>query len=367
MSLASDEVQEFRATARRFARREVTPLVGTEGRDGRLTRLPDVLSTAAHAGLVASPDQAAPGHDYGVWGRAARKTGAAASLAVLEELATACAGVATAVHAAGLGACAAGETSVGGDRLAWAWPDRSWRLTGEALTAPPATALRLQDGRLQGRVSFVHQAPGTDGYVLLAAANGGWARVHLPVDATGLRVTPAGPRTGLAAVEVVHLECAAAPLPPAAHLGEAAPDRLLAVWALGLAAVAVGTLRGALQAATAYAGERHQGGALIEHHPAVRDLLAGGAARLHLATAALQDAGATSTPNLPTALALKRRLTEDARVGVSDALQVLGGYGYMEEYRLEKRLRDALTLESLWPDPAACDRLLAHDLLGRPA
>jgi len=31
---------------------------------------------------------------------------------------------------------------------------------------------------------------------------------------------------------------------------------------------------------------------------------------------------------------------------VNDSLQVLGGYGYMEDYRLEKRLRDALTLRS---------------------
>ena len=42
-----------------------------------------------------------------------------------------------------------------------------------------------------------------------------------------------------------------------------------------------------------------------------------------------------------------------------ECIQFLGGYGYMEEYRLEKRLRDAMTLKSLAVDPNTLRRLCA--------
>jgi len=44
---------------------------------------------------------------------------------------------------------------------------------------------------------------------------------------------------------------------------------------------------------------------------------------------------------------LKLAVTTDCCRAVSDLLQVLGGYGYMEDYRLEKRLRDAMTLKTM--------------------
>jgi len=50
--------------------------------------------------------------------------------------------------------------------------------------------------------------------------------------------------------------------------------------------------------------------------------------------------------DLRSAAMLKVRVLEDCFQAVNDSLQVLGGYGYMEDYRLEKRLRDALTLRS---------------------
>ncbi|NIO11625.1 MAG: hypothetical protein GTO40_27850 [Deltaproteobacteria bacterium] len=47
------------------------------------------------------------------------------------------------------------------------------------------------------------------------------------------------------------------------------------------------------------------------------------------------------------AFAAKLRITTDCAHAVSDCLQVLGGYGYTEDFRLEKRLRDALTLKTM--------------------
>ena len=63
---------------------------------------------------------------------------------------------------------------------------------------------------------------------------------------------------------------------------------------------------------------------------------------------------------VPAAAAIKLCLAQEGFQAVTDCLQVFGGYGYMEEYRMEKRLRDALTLKSLGPRPDDL-RLLCGD------
>jgi hypothetical protein len=51
------------------------------------------------------------------------------------------------------------------------------------------------------------------------------------------------------------------------------------------------------------------------------------------------------------AITARLAVVEHAHRAVTDCLQTLGGYGYMEDYRLEKRLRDVATLKSLHGAP----------------
>jgi alkylation response protein AidB-like acyl-CoA dehydrogenase len=60
-------------------------------------------------------------------------------------------------------------------------------------------------------------------------------------------------------------------------------------------------------------------------------------------------------------LVARLAVVEHAHRAVTDCLQTLGGYGYMEDYRLEKRLRDVSTLKSLHGPPDQL-RLLLNDL-----
>ncbi len=99
------------------------------------------------------------------------------------------------------------------------------------------------------------------------------------------------------------------------------------------------------EATREYALARSQGGKLIVFHPAVQLLLGSAEARVVSCRAALR--GLADDASIRTAAMLKVRVLEDCAQAVSDSLQVFGGYGYMEDYRLEKRLRDALTLKSL--------------------
>ncbi len=354
----SGEMEALRSAARRFADEVISPMVGTEGRDGDLAQLDAVLSQAAELGIMASLDPEAAAYDYGVWGAASLAAGATASLLILEELARACAGVAGCVHFAGLGAAAlAGPQNdaaqLDGARIACtraavvACPPR-WAAI--AHRGPEAEDhLLLRAGQIDGRARFVWSAPGSDTLVMFAAGEDGLERVVVRRDAAGLGLMEVQGRMGLAACSVHDVVAKAAvgvrlgPAPVQEHWVQ---EHWARNW-LGLCAIAIGNARGALEGAHTYAVERRQGGALIASHPAVQLLLGGAEARICTSRAALLQLAQGTRPDLRHATMLKLRITSDCAEAVSDCLQVLGGYGYMEDYRQEKRLRDALTLRSM--------------------
>ena len=90
-------------------------------------------------------------------------------------------------------------------------------------------------------------------------------------------------------------------------------------------------------------------------------LIGDSAARVAGCAAHLGSLAASPQITLADALAAKLRVTAEAFEAVTDSLQVLGGYGYMEDYRLEKRLRDAMTLRSMAIRPDDL-RMLVADL-----
>ncbi|MBW1877914.1 MAG: hypothetical protein JRI25_06410 [Deltaproteobacteria bacterium] len=117
---------------------------------------------------------------------------------------------------------------------------------------------------------------------------------------------------------------------------------------LGAVACAIGSARGSLDTARAYAEERHQGGVLIGRHHAVRALL--DSMRDGIDHAEVLLSSLLSTPDVPAHL--ERSCAERAFAlcerAVVDGVQVLGGYGYMQEYGQEKRMRDVKTLRLLF-------------------
>ncbi|RJP16722.1 MAG: acyl-CoA dehydrogenase [Candidatus Abyssobacteria bacterium SURF_5] len=112
---------------------------------------------------------------------------------------------------------------------------------------------------------------------------------------------------------------------------------------------AVGIARGAYEIAFQYAKERVQGGKLIIEHQAVAQKLAEmaiqiEAARLMVWRACWVNANLLPPNRLYTAMS--KVFATDVAVKVAiDAIQVLGGYGYMKDYLVEKSLRDAKVLQ----------------------
>jgi len=114
-------------------------------------------------------------------------------------------------------------------------------------------------------------------------------------------------------------------------------------------AQAVGIARGALEAAVKYSRERQQFGKPISSFQAVQFMLADMATQVEAAralvmqTAKMVDAG---IKNYSKESAMCKYFASDVAMKVTtDAVQILGGYGYMKEYPVEKMMRDAKILQ----------------------
>jgi len=132
-------------------------------------------------------------------------------------------------------------------------------------------------------------------------------------------------------------------------------------------AQAVGIAKGALDIAVNYANERHQFGRPIAKFQAIRMILADMATQIEAArslvyrTAALIDSKEADTDMLS---AMAKYFAADVAMKVTtDAVQVLGGYGYMRDYKVERMMRDAKVTQIYEGSNQVQRLVVAHHLI----
>jgi alkylation response protein AidB-like acyl-CoA dehydrogenase len=117
---------------------------------------------------------------------------------------------------------------------------------------------------------------------------------------------------------------------------------------LGIAAVATGLAQGALDTATEYAKTRETFGNRIIDHQGLAFVLADmeaaveSARATYLAAARLRDLG---LPFSTEASVAKLVATDNAMKVTTDAVQVLGGYGYTRDFPVERYMREAKVMQ----------------------
>jgi len=119
---------------------------------------------------------------------------------------------------------------------------------------------------------------------------------------------------------------------------------IMSVTRTPVATIALGIARAAYDRAFEYARERIQGGQPIVNHQAIQVLLADMAIRVEAARGLVWNAlhaSAAAQPSIVLASMAKTFASDAAVANATDAIQVLGGNGYMHEYGVEKLLRDA--------------------------
>jgi len=182
-----------------------------------------------------------------------------------------------------------------------------------------------------------------------AAGPGGISAFIVPTDSPGYVVTRVESKLGQRASDTCQIALEDVRVPLANRLGQEGEGYRIALFNLqggriGIASQAVGIGRAACEVAMAYARERQVFGRPIIEHQAVGFRLAAMLTRIESArqmvwhAASLSDAG---QPCLMEACMAKLLASEAAEWVCSEAIQTLGGYGYLTDFPLERLYRDA--------------------------
>ncbi|KIY38326.1 acyl-CoA dehydrogenase [Pseudomonas sp. 10-1B] len=181
-----------------------------------------------------------------------------------------------------------------------------------------------------------------------AAGKRGISAFIVPTDSPGYQVARVEDKLGQHASDTCQIVFDNVRVPVANRLGAEGEGYKIALANLeggriGIASQAVGMARAAFEVARDYANERQSFGKALIEHQAVAFRLADMATKIAVArqmvlhAAALRDAG---QPALVEASMAKLFASEMAEKVCSDALQTLGGYGYLSDFPLERIYRD---------------------------
>ncbi len=234
------------------------------------------------------------------------------------------------------------------------------------------TRAELRDGRwvLNGAKQFVSNGRRAGLAIVFAVTDAtlgkkGISAFLVPTNTPGFRIDRSEHKMGIRASDTCAITLDDCSIPAANLLGERGKGLSIALSNLeggriGIAAQAVGIARAAFEAALLYSRERVQFDKPIGEHQSIANLLADmhtqiNAARLlTLHAARLRSAG---QPCLSEASQAKLFASEMAERVCSKALQIHGGYGYLEDFPVQRYYRDA-RITQIYEGASEIQRLL---------
>ncbi|MFY1676031.1 MULTISPECIES: acyl-CoA dehydrogenase family protein [unclassified Streptomyces] len=355
--LPTEEARDLISLVRDIAEREIAPSAAEEEEAGLFPRR--VFTLLSEAGLLGLPYDSAHGggeQPYEVY------------LQVLEELSAArlTVGLGVSVHTLASYALATHGTK---EQRAEHLPTMlgGGTLGGYCLSEPAsgsdAASLRTravregEDWLITGTKAWITHGGVADFYTVMARTGDdgprGITAFLVPGDAPGLNAAAPEKKMGMKGSPTAQVHLDGVRVPDSRRLGEEGGGFAIALSALdsgrlGIAACAIGVAQAALDEALAYAGDRRQFGRRIVDFQGLRFMLADMATRieagraLYLAAARLRDTG---RPFAKQAAMAKLYCTDAAMRVTTDAVQVLGGYGYTSDFPAERYMREAKVLQ----------------------
>ena len=351
------EAEEIVGLARAVAREQLAPRVAAAEEEAAFPR--DAFRTLGELGFLGMPypeELGGAGQPYEVY------------LQALEEIAAAWAsvGVGLSVHVmscyplATFGSPAQQERWLG-EMLAGDLLGGYCLSEAEAGSDPGAMRTRAVPGapgyRVTGSKAWVTHGGEADFYTLFARTSEDRSRgvscFLAPGEAPGLTVAAPERKMGLTGSTTATLDFDGVALEGERLIGAEGAGLQIALQALdsgrlGIAAVATGLAQGSLDAAVAYAKERETFGRPIIDHQGLGFLLADMAAAVESARAVTLEAARRRDRGLPFArqASIAKLVATDAAMKVTtDAVQVLGGFGYTKEFPVERHMREAKVMQ----------------------
>ena len=378
-TLPSDDARALLDLTVDLADRELRPRVSADEKAARFPR--DVFATLGRSGLLGLPypeEFGGGAQTYEVY------------LQVVEELAAAwlAVGLGVSVHTLSAFPVASFGTDqqkqeflpgmVGGELLGAYCLSET--VSGSDAAALVTSAVRAGDDyRIRGTKAWVTHGGVADYYnVFLRTGGSGAGGIStVLVDAATPGITPQPPehKMGMSSSPTSQIVFDDAVVSTSRLLGEEGQGFRIALAALdggrlGIAACAVGLAQAALDYAVAYAQERKQFGQAILDFQGLSFMLAdmatqvAAARALYLDAARRRDAG---QPYGPQAAMAKLFATDMVMRVTIDAVQVLGGAGYVEDHPAERWMREAKVLQIVEGTNQVQRLVIARSLSGRRA
>jgi len=353
----TDEQKALRELAHDFAEKEIRPVAWEYDKDG--TWPADVFAKAHEVGLMNThvPEEyGGPGLSY------------LDGCLIEEELSWGCSGITTSLGANGLAAAPvilAGSDEIKKQYLGMLVEElkyASFCLTepgaGSDVSSMRTRAVRKGDKYvITGQKCFITNGSHADWYTVYAktdpdAGHRGISAFVVPRDETVV-IDKKEDKMGQRASNTATVTFNETEIPADHLLGEENKGFKVAMMTLdrtrpGVAAMATGIARAALEFAVEYSKERVQFGVPIAMHQAIQFMIADMATKVHMSrlatwqSAVLLDNGMRNTIESSHA---KRFAADSAMEVATDAVQVYGGYGFIKEYPVEKLMRDAKIMQ----------------------
>ncbi|MFL6116935.1 MAG: acyl-CoA dehydrogenase family protein [Catenulispora sp.] len=187
----------------------------------------------------------------------------------------------------------------------------------------------------------------------------------VPTDTPGFQAREIKGKLGLRGQATAELILDGVRVPDSARLGEVGQGFKIAMSTLdkgrmSVAAGCVGLIQACLDASVTYAKQRDQFGKTIAHYQLVQEMLADMSVDLdagRLLVWRVADLIERGLPYATAASTAKLFCSEAAVRAANNAIQVFGGYGYIDEYPVGKYLRDARVL-TLYEGTSQIQKLL---------
>ena len=351
-----DQLALVEATAG-FVQDEIGPLVREDDEAERFR--PEVIAALGEQGLIGIVTPEAHG-GLGL--------GYLEYCLVLEEIAKVSASYAVAVAVTGLPQMILTRFGTDAQRDRYLEGLATGRLLGGfALSEPSSgsdaaslkTTATRQDDRyvLSGTKFWITHGGYADVYVVMARTGGpgprGVSAFLIERDAPGLSYGKKEEKMGLRSSPTVELILDGVVVEESARVGPEGTGFNVAMAALDsgritIAATSLGICQASIEVAARYASERRQFDTAIIDFQGVGFMLADMAAKTEGARALTHKAAMRRDAGLPHSYeaALAKLTATDAAMAVTtDAVQVLGGYGYTREYPVERYMRDAKVMQ----------------------
>ncbi|MGA2926066.1 MAG: acyl-CoA dehydrogenase family protein [Solirubrobacteraceae bacterium] len=365
----TEEQLSMREMAHDFAEKEIRPVAWEYDKDGTWPQ--EIVDKAWELGLMNN-------HLPAVYGGPG--LGYLDGVLIEEELSWGCSGIATTIGCNGL--ASAPVELAGSDKIKKQYLGRLSEaplLASFCLTEPDAgsdvsgmktTAVRKGDKWvINGSKCFITNGEYANWYTVYAktdkdAGHRGISCFIIPRDA-GVLVDKHEDKMGQRASNTATITLPEVEVPLDHLLGEENHGFKLAMMTFdrtrpGVAAMATGVARAALELAVQYSKERVQFGVPIAMHQAIQFMIADMSTKVYLSrlaawnSASLLDQGKRNTLESSHA---KRYAGDTAMEVTTDAVQIFGGYGFIKEYKVEKLMRDAKILQ-LYEGTAQIQRLV---------